>query len=667
MAPIPDQQQRLRALDPAESFIVQAPAGSGKTGLLIQRYLGLLAVVAEPEEILAITFTRKAAAELRHRIQMALHDARETIQPGDKRLDDDHWVLTRKLAAAVVKRDEEQSWELYQHPVRLRVGTIDSVNGRLAASAPLSSGTISLNRKTDDASALYQEAARKTLSLAVDSDQQGQAVGRLLQHLGNSTERFERRIIAMLASRDQWLRVLGSGPVTAELRQQLEQGLKEMVENSLAGLRQALPKECDELIVVLMDYAARNLRSEKPESIVIAWAGRNNMPDPASEELPLWKGLAATLLTSNKKNMTWRRALNKNLGFPPSGKEQKEQLASLVAKFADVPALRSRLAEAASLPEPFYTDQQWEILEALLSVLPIAAAHLKLVFAARGETDFAEIAHEALQSLGEEGRPSELGLSLDYQISHILVDEFQDTSRTQFQLLDALTRGWMPGDGRTLFLVGDPMQSIYRFREADVSLYARARDFGIGEVRLESLSLEANFRSEPGIVEWTNKVFDLLCEEPEDVAIGAVSFGSSIAVRPGSSDSGIHLHWCPHNEKTGEAERIVGIVRKCLAASDTENVAILVRSRGHALATVSALRKASIPFQGRGLDSLGQRSVVQDLTALTRSLSHVGDRLAWLALLRSPWFGLSLADLHALATFDRDASVWDLINNAAAL
>jgi len=667
MTRIPDQKQRLRALDPATSFIVQAPAGSGKTGLLIQRYLGLLAVVAEPEEILAITFTRKAAAELRHRIQMALHDAREEVQPGDQRLDDDHWVLTRKLAAAVVKRDEEKSWGLYQHPVRLRVGTIDSVNGRLAASSPLSSGTISLNRKTDDANALYQEAARKTLSLAVDSDQYGQAVGRLLRHLGNSTERFERRIIAMLASRDQWLRVVGSGAVVPKLRQQLEYGLKEMVERSLAGLRQVLPDECDQLIVTLMDYAARNLHSEKPDSIVIAWAGRNKMPDPVSEELALWKGLAATLLTSSKKNKTWRKAPNKNLGFPPSGKEQKQQLVDLIKTLADTPLLKSRLAEAASLPEPFYTHQQWEILEALLTVLPVAAAHLKLVFAARGETDFVEIAHEALQSLGEEGRPSELGLSLDYRISHILVDEFQDTSRTQFHLLGALTRGWVPGDGRTLFLVGDPMQSIYRFREADVSLYTRARHSGIGEVKLEPLKLAANFRSEPAIVEWTNTVFDCLCDEPEDIGIGAVSFGASVAVRPASTGSGVHLHWCPHNEKEEEAERIVGIVRECLAASETEDVAILVRSRSHALATVSALRKASISFQGRGLDSLGQRSVVQDLTALTRSLSHVGDRLAWLALLRSPWFGLSLVDLHALATFDLESTVWGLLNNSAAM
>ena len=77
-AVVPDFAERRRALDPAYSFIVQAPAGSGKTGLLIQRYLKLLTLVDEPEEIVAITFTRKAAAEMRERLMAALVQARDT-------------------------------------------------------------------------------------------------------------------------------------------------------------------------------------------------------------------------------------------------------------------------------------------------------------------------------------------------------------------------------------------------------------------------------------------------------------------------------------------------------------------------------------------------------------------------------------------------------------
>ncbi len=661
MTPVPDQQARLRALDPSASFIVQAPAGSGKTGLLIQRYLGLLAVVAEPEQILAITFTRKAAAEIRTRILNALHEARkeESGQPQN-----DHQRRTRELAVAVLKKDREQQWGLYEHPARLRVGTIDSVNARIAGSSPLSAGTISLNRTTDDAGALYQEAARKTLALAVDSDRYGTAAGLLLQHLGNSTDRFERLVIAMLQRRDQWLQIIGSGDDTPLLRERLEAGLRKLIDRSLLRLRSAIPTGHDASITELMDYAARNLARENPASIVVAWAGRREMPDPVGEELALWKGLVTTLLTNENR---WRKRLNKHQGFPPKKDGRKDQVAELIAMLREIPSLQPILAEVARLPEPRYADRQWAILEALLSVLPVAAAHLKLVFAARGETDFQEVAHEALRSLGEEGRPTELGLSLDYRISHILVDEFQDTSRSQFDLLQALTRGWMPGDGRTLFLVGDPMQSIYRFREADVSLYIRARDYGIGEVRLEFLRLQANFRSEPAIVEWTNTTFGQLCDEPENIAIGSVAFGPGIAANRDSGAGGVSIHWVPRDEKQQEAACIVALIEKSLEHSADESIAVLVRSRGHAVALIEALRSAKILFQGRGLDSLGQRSVVQDLAALTRALGHVGDRLAWLALLRTPWFGLSLVDLHRLASADLEASIWDLLNSPAVL
>src|SRR6185369_11151885 len=134
------------------------------------------------------------------------------------------------------------------------------------------------------------------------------------------------------------------------------------------------------------------------------------------------------------------------------------------------------------MPDERYSDEQWETLGAILELLPRAAAHLKLVFAERGETDFTEVAQGAVRALGTAESPTDLLLALDTRIRHILVDEFQDTSYSQWELLEKLTSGWEKGDGRTLFLVGDPMQSIYRFREANVALFLRAwesaRDIG---------------------------------------------------------------------------------------------------------------------------------------------------------------------------------------------
>src|SRR5205085_5799608 len=167
------------------------------------------------------------------------------------------------------------------------------------------------------------------------------------------------------------------------------------------------------------------------------------------------------------------------------------------------------------MPPAKYTESQWEALEAILALLKPAVAHLKVVFAETGQADFTEFSHGALQALGSVDDPSDLLLSLDQKISHILVDEFQDTSVSQWELLARLTSGWMRVDGRTLFLVGDPMQSIYRFREAEVGLFLHARREGLGGIRLEPLTLSSNFRSQAGIVDWVNAAFARVLPEAE--------------------------------------------------------------------------------------------------------------------------------------------------------
>ena len=129
--PIPDAGERFQALDPAQSFIVQAPAGSGKTALLIQRYLRLLAYVDAPEEIVAITFTRKAAAEMRTRVLAALEIG---SQPADA--ETAHEKLNRELSAAVLQRDRQSGWHIAANPERLRIQTIDSLCAALTRVMP---------------------------------------------------------------------------------------------------------------------------------------------------------------------------------------------------------------------------------------------------------------------------------------------------------------------------------------------------------------------------------------------------------------------------------------------------------------------------------------------------------------------------------------------------
>ena len=130
-----DEPSRRRALDAHQSFIVQAPAGSGKTELLIQRYLSLLATVEQPEQVVAITFTRKAAAEMRARIVEALREASAEEAPTEP-----HRALTHELASTALERDRARGWSLLATPRRMRIDTLDALNAWLAQQLPILSG-----------------------------------------------------------------------------------------------------------------------------------------------------------------------------------------------------------------------------------------------------------------------------------------------------------------------------------------------------------------------------------------------------------------------------------------------------------------------------------------------------------------------------------------------
>ena len=132
-----DENARRDALDATRSFLVQAPAGSGKTELLIQRLLALLARVDEPERILALTFTRKAAGEMRERVVDALSAAAraEPLDPGQP-----HLAVTRELAHAVLAQDARRGWALALHPARLRIMTFDALTTWIVRNAPFAAG-----------------------------------------------------------------------------------------------------------------------------------------------------------------------------------------------------------------------------------------------------------------------------------------------------------------------------------------------------------------------------------------------------------------------------------------------------------------------------------------------------------------------------------------------
>lgn len=664
MTNVIDAQQRLMALDPARSFIVQAPAGSGKTGLITQRFLTLLARAERPEEIVAITFTRKAAAEMRSRIVEALQSAVESPP------DDPHARKTWDLARAALERDRICGWDLLQHPARLAIQTIDSLCAWLTRRLPLTSGFGAMPGIAEDSSELYRTAARRTLEDLEQGTDWTPAIETLLRHLDNNIGLAESMLVSMLARRDQWLRHLVNFRSEPQRRPLLESALKGAINDALVVARRLWPEDMVAETTAVLRFAAAHVETAHPLSV---FAETTELPAADVNARQQWKAIVDLALTGEGK---WRRKIDKNLGFPPASKskdkaetehfkQMKDRALALFAALAEVPDLTERLNDIRYLPEPTYNEEQWQVVEALCELLVMAAAHLRVVFNQQGRVDFSEISQSALLALGEADAPTDLALTLDYRIRHLLVDEFQDTSFGQYSLLERLTAGWQAGDGRTLFVVGDPMQSIYRFREAEVGLYLRARQQGIGYVTLTPLTLHVNFRSQHSIVDWVNQTFCHVLPQHEDIGTGAVTYTDSSAFRDALNLNGVQIHPFLSHDAEAEAEKIIELVREAQARDPQGSIAVLVRARSHLAAIVLALKRASLRFQAVEIEPLGERPVIQDLRSLTCALLHPADRISWLAILRAPWCGLELQDLHALVGNDQHTTVWDQINDLA--
>lgn len=642
--PAPDAAERERALDTGRSFLIQAPAGAGKTELLVRRYLCLLAGATEPEEILAVTFTRKAAAEMQRRIVGALAmDTDSELSP---------------LVAAVRARDAARGWQLSRHPARLRISTIDALSAALARSAPVSAGASVLRSITQQPDRLYRLAARATLRLLAETDGPELAVANLLRHLDNDPGRAEELLSLLLVRRDQWLPFIGAGQDPVAARSNLESSLARLVERELRRVDAAIPNERGAELVEVVHAAAIN-RGIDP-------GGGSGASSTLTERTAWWQFVASTFLTTDGD---WRKKLNVNGGFPPDQKDLKAHAMEILGALRAANGLLEALVTVKKLPSPHYSPEQWSALESLLTLLPYAAAELKLVFASEGETDYAEIAAEGRAALGDESAPSELALRVDWRLQHLLLDEFQDTSQAQYALLRALTRGWTPGDGRTLFLVGDPMQSIYRFRQAEVRLFLDVRDHGLPGVVLEFLRLRANFRSVPALVAWANASFDRVFPRSDDLVSSAISFAPSVAARSGAEVdlAAVTVHASAWDEPQTEADEAVRVVRNTLARWPSGSIGILVRSRSHAPHIVSALRAADIELVATELVELVRTSLANDLLAITGALVHAGDRLAWLTVLRAPWCGLSLVDLDRLGSAQDDRTLYELARDAEVL
>ncbi len=675
-ATLEDRLAREEALDTSCSILVQAPAGSGKTELLVLRFLKLLAKVVEPEQVLAITFTKAATAEMRHRILLELDRAKKSGADAVASAE----TPALRLATAALENSNRRGWRLLDHSQRLNIQTIDSLCLRIARQMPLRSRAAATLEPIENSQPVYRSAARKTFDRLGGGDiELNQALTALLALRDTKLKNCESLIAGMLATRDQWGRVF---PLDGDVdwdstRARFELPFKRETERVLGrahALLSAYPELMKELLV-LANYACGNTGSRIEIELL---AGLAILPAPTPGLLEHWRCLCNLLLTNDH---AMRKKYTVLEGFPTPGKTQKDSMLKLADFLRGLPGLEQVMAAIRRLPPARYTEDQWQGLRHMFTVLRQANQELEKVFVERSAVDFVELGNAARAIL--DGRTVDGTNDPAQRVLHLLVDEFQDTSRSQYQLISALLRDWRSANGRTFFLVGDPMQSIYMFRQAEVELFDLVSKHGLvaGNERLpvKTLRLSTNFRSSAVVVKSLNRIFETIFPHGVREGDAAVDFlagtprdddddGGIYEIHPtftipqtdGQSDSSRGGNGATaHDAQRYETDEVLRIIREHLPRIESAErekkdftVAVLVRAKSHAARIAAALRDERIPFRAVELETLSERQEILDLQSLTRALLHPMDRIAWLALLRAPWCGLALSDLHLLCSTD---------------
>jgi ATP-dependent exoDNAse (exonuclease V) beta subunit len=514
-----------------------------------------------------------------------------------------------------------------------------------------------------------------------------EAIATLLLWRDNSWQELEDELIKMLSKRDRWMQgfVFNAELDESLLRSALERPFARAAMKAMNQICELLDESDCNQIDTIAQAAYSNLNGERFAALANCPSlyEPTDIDDVAALEAALaaFQDLASMLLT---KEGQFRAKFTKTEGFPTTAKNEKALVAALVESFSLRPGFREALDAFRSLPPIHYSDDEWRIVRACFVLLRHAAAHLKTIFSEVAKCDFVEVAQIAQQALAI----SEGAFTVADDIRHLLVDEFQDTSRRQHRLLADLIAHWQDREGRTCFFVGDPRQSIYFFRDADAELFPRVQNVGLELGEGDSLlftkaQLTANFRTEPALVDRLNSIFEQVFANDDG---SGITHTHAVAARQGGSAQRAGNHCSLHPEfvpapapfkrvtpdqvaaaakaKSNQLHQIVELVQslqprvqKAQEEGKKFRIAVLGRAHKALLPIAEALRSTGIPFRAIDLEPLAERPEVTDVLNLARAFLNPEDRVAWLGVLRAPWCGLSLEELHTLTSADDPAIV----------
>jgi ATP-dependent exoDNAse (exonuclease V) beta subunit len=627
-----DHQVRKKALGQG-SFIVQAPAGSGKTSLLVKRFLNRLLDVKSPKEVLALTFTNKAAAEMAQRLKEALEGKSEDNE-------------IKKIVEKISKHALKNKWD-EGYIDSLMVMTIDKLALRLIKQTPILSSS-GVNFLTDeDPDDLYRETIRETITSNAENHL-------LFKYFDYDYHKLTEQLLALISKRDQWL------PIVSGLLRSNDKNIEEIYGTYYTN----------ELNIWVEEKIKPNFTNEdlKELEIIVSYLADNKNIDRkdklrSSINYEFWFYIRDLILTKSGKQI--RKKIDTSSGFPATnvGKEIKERLLKLI---------KLKNNKFNILIDFFNVTYHKNIVDIYPLITPFCLLLIDMVtrlnekFKERRIIDFTQIMGNAVEAL----RDTHLPLILDQNISHILVDEFQDTNESQLIFIELLTQNFAGNPEKSFFAVGDPMQSIYRFRKAEVEIFSRVQKNGISDLKLTSLFLKVNFRSNKNIIDWLNNSFSKAFPLIDDSDEGSVPY-SSCESSNDNLEGGMELIalTCDTKSKTAQYEAealyVLNLIKDTRKSNPDASIAVLTRSKAHLSELITLINKkdTSIPIDAIEMSKILSNQTFQDILCLTKALFDFSDRTNWIAALKSPWCGLSINDLVLLFEKDHKSLVWELINN----
>lgn len=642
----------LTACDPEKNVVVEACAGSGKTWLLTGRLFRLLLAGARPEQILAITFTRKAAEEMRQRLfellrKCAIGNPTELqVLLAERGAPTDPGTMAKARALA---------GEVLTNP---RGVTIDTFHGwftSLCQMAPLSSGFSRQNEPTEQTAYYARLAIEQCIGLAAN-----QPLGHPSRTaLDTLSQLYDQSEIAHLMHKalgnrvafDLWLR--NGGPT--HLPDLL--GMDASVHWPEALFDQAdMQGWADRLAEIAKDLGQGSKSQQDIANRVVDLLADWNKGVLGKAEV--FERLCGICLTKAKTPLKYFCAISE---------ANAKKLGTHLDSFA---ARSTAVCDQLMLGLRKVQDQR-DFLgsQCLAELVPSLFEAYARVKSAEGLCDFDDLEYTALHLLLDEQQRSYMLQKLDTRVRHILLDEFQDTNPVQWAILRNWLDEYKPGEQPSLFVVGDPKQSIYRFRRAEARLFAYVRQWLEERFGAVGLASDQTRRCLPAVVDVVNRVF------AADQVRGTTPFRPHASAVPQSDWpsspllSGLSVY--PKvlaDDPVGEAERWVQLLqhwRNTGAIQRWSEVMVLVRTHRSTLPLVSAFREAGLPFVLKDKGERYSSIVWLDTMAVLRFLLNPNDNFALLQLLRSPLFSVSSADFQQLHRQQESACVWDAVQALA--